>query len=407
MAQQLFVGTPLQVLFDNTNRNIEDDIRKRSDDQILSTPLDILVQQLVEKSLIQVPVLDINRAERTFEDATVPEHQVPNSNFDIQVGVPGRVHTLHIPYTGQEHMFYYMPPVPPRHSVSGGTSNSEVTIHAAGAWHTAESITQRFKQDLETLEDALKRLRENAERYNSALPTFIRPRLDTRHRIAQQTRQTTEGIKFPLRQVANAPQTYRLPEKPRQLAPQPVKLPAEKSFVLSEDDYQNILRICESMSLVMERSPTVFENAEEEHIRVHYLVQLNGQYQGEATGETFNNIGKTDIIIRHENKNIFVAECKFWSGYEALKETADQLLGYTTWRDTKTALIIFSRNVNFTNVIKEAQRAMKDHQHYKSGPKQEAEARFRYVFTHPNDKQRDIIVALMLFDMPKPKQPNG
>jgi hypothetical protein len=257
------------------------------------------------------------------------------------------------------------------------------------------------------LEDALKRLRENAERYNSALPTFIRPRLDTRHRIAQQTRQTTEGIKFPLRQVANAPQTYGLPEKPRQLAPQPVKLPAEKSFVLSEDDYQNILRICESMSLVMERSPTVFENAEEEHIRVHYLVQLNGQYQGEATGETFNNIGKTDIIIRHENKNIFVAECKFWSGYEALKETADQLLGYTTWRDTKTALIIFSRNVNFTNVIKEAQRAMKDHQHYKSGPKQEAEARFRYVFTHPNDKQRDIIVTLMLFDMPKPKQPNG
>jgi hypothetical protein len=136
MAQQLFVGTPLQVLFDNTNRNIEDDIRKRSDDQILSTPLDILVQQLVEKSLIQVPVLDINRAERTFEDATVPEHQAPNSNFDIQVGVPGRVHTLHIPYTGQEHMFYYMPPVPPRHSVSGATSNSEVTIHAAGAWHT-------------------------------------------------------------------------------------------------------------------------------------------------------------------------------------------------------------------------------------------------------------------------------
>jgi hypothetical protein len=407
MAQQLFAGTPLQVLFDNTNHNIEEDIRKLSDDQILSTPLDALVQQLAEKNLIQVPILDINGVERTFQDATVPERQVPNSNFDVHVGVPDRVHTLHIPYTGQEHMFYYMAPVPPRHNVTGGTTNSEVTIHAAGTWHTAESITQKFKQDLETLEDALKRLLENANRYNSALPTFIRPRLDTRHRRAQQTRQTTEGIKFPLRQVANAPQTYRLPEKPRQLAPQPVKLPAEKSFVLSEDDYQNVLRVCESMSLVMERSPTVFENAEEEHIRIHYLVQLNGQYQGEATGETFNNIGKTDIIIRHENKNIFVAECKFWSGYEVLKETADQLLGYTTWRDTKTALIIFSRNVNFTNVTKEARRAMKDHQHYKSGPKQESESRFRYVFTHPNDKQRDIIVTLMLFDMPKPKKPNG
>ena len=156
------------------------------------------------------------------------------------------------------------------------------------------------------------------------------------------------------------------------------------------------------MSLVMERSPTVFEKAEEEHIRVHYLVQLNGQYQGKATGETFNNIGKTDILIRHENKNIFVAECKFWEGFEGLKKTVDQLLGYTTWRDTKTTLIIFSRRQDFTGVITEAQRAMKDHQHFKSGPTEEGESRFRYTFTHPNDKQRGIIVTLLLFDMPKP-----
>ena len=149
-------------------------------------------------------------------------------------------------------------------------------------------------------------------------------------------------------------------------------------------------------------SPTAFENAEEEHIRVHYLVQLNGQFQGAATGETFNNVGKTDILVRHENKNVFVAECKFWGRYKALIETTDQLLGYTTWRDTKTALIIFSRNQDFTNVISEAQRAMKDHPHYKSGPQKEGETRFRYVFTHPNNAQREIIVTLLIFDMPKP-----
>jgi hypothetical protein len=158
------------------------------------------------------------------------------------------------------------------------------------------------------------------------------------------------------------------------------------------------------MSLVMERSPTVFETAEEEHIRVHYLVQLNGQYHGAATGETFNGKGKTDILIRYQDKNVFVAECKFWAGYGALKETTSQLLGYTTWRDTKTALIIFSRRTNFTNVILEAQRAMRDHTQYKSGPIKEGESRLRYIFKHPNDDQREIIVTLMLFDMPKPSK---
>jgi hypothetical protein len=136
---------------------------------------------------------------------------------------------------------------------------------------------------------------------------------------------------------------------------------------------------------------------------VHYLVQLNGQYHGEATGETFNHDGKTDILIRHQGKNIFVAECKFWDGHDELIKTTNQLLGYTTWRDTKTALIIFSRRMNFTKVISEAKRAMKDHPRYKTGPKEEGESRFRYIFKHPNDDQREII-PLMLFDMPKPSK---
>jgi hypothetical protein len=404
MTQVLFVGTPLQVLFDNTHRNVEDNIRKLSDDHVLSRAVDILAQELAVKDKIDVPVIDTSRIERTFSEALVPEYPVPNPNYDTQPGVPGRIHTLHIPFTGQEHMFYYMPPVPGVNHVAAGTSNQEVTIHAGGVWLTADSISQKFEQDIETLQDSLRRLRENADRFNTALLSFIRPRLDARRRIAEQTRQTTEGIRFPLRQVTNAPQTYRLPEKPRQIAVQPVQKPAEKSFVLSEDDYQEILRICTSMSLVMERSPTVFENAEEEHVRVHYLVQLNGQFQGGATGETFNNQGKTDILIRQGDKNVFVAECKFWGGHKDHLATISQLLGYTTWRDTKTAIIVFNRNQDFSHVISEAQRGMKDHPQYKSGPKKEGETRFRYVFTHSDDAQRDIVVTLLLFNMPRPQR---
>ena len=33
----------------------------------------------------------------------------------------------------------------------------------------------------------------------------------------------------------------------------------------------------------------------EEEIRNFFLIQLNGHYQGNATGETFNGVGKTDI----------------------------------------------------------------------------------------------------------------
>jgi len=93
-------------------------------------------------------------------------------------------------------------------------------------------------------------------------------------------------------------------------------------------EYQHILNVMDNMTKVMERSPHTFETMQEEDIRQHFLVQLNGQYEGQATGETFNFQGKTDILIRSEGRNIFIAECKFWKGPKGFSETVDQLLSY-------------------------------------------------------------------------------
>ena len=72
------------------------------------------------------------------------------------------------------------------------------------------------------------------------------------------------------------------------------------------------------MSVMMERSPTAFERLEEEHLRDFYLVVLNGHYEGRATGETFNAAGNTYILIRENNRNVFIAECKYWTAQRPL-----------------------------------------------------------------------------------------
>jgi hypothetical protein len=399
----LFSGADVQVAFKNVQGNAETEIANFSDDYVLGHSIEDLADSVYENFAVKTLVLDKDNLGTDWVDGYVPEYMTPNPNFDQQPGVKGRIYSLHVPYRGDEYLFQYMPMPPPPNPAHASVSKTEVVFTAGGTWHTSESINKQFDANLATLEDGVARVEKNVTPFNAALRNAIVAKLAHRIETAKKTRQTTQGLKYPLRRRDNAPETFKLPEKPKQLTPKPVKV--DKSYVLDEADYQNILKICESMSLVMERSPSVFVEAGEEHIRVHYLVQLNGQYQGEATGETFNHVGDTDILIRHENKNVFVAECKFWGGYEAMKKTADQLLGYTTWRDTRTALIIFNRNLDFTNVISEAQRAMKDHQHYKSGPTKESETRFRYTFSHPEDKQRDIIATLLLFNMPKPVKP--
>jgi hypothetical protein len=156
--------------------------------------------------------------------------------------------------------------------------------------------------------------------------------------------------------------------------------PFKPEPVLYEAHYQHILNVIDNMTVVMERSPTAFSEMTEENIRQHYLVQLNGHFEGAATGETFNHQGKTDILVRVDGRNIFIAECKFWRGEKQFIETVDQILSYLSWRDTKAAIILFNRNKDFSQVLAKIKEAMAAHPHRKHGPKVESETRFRYVF---------------------------
>lgn len=169
---------------------------------------------------------------------------------------------------------------------------------------------------------------------------------------------------------------------------------------LSNEDYEEILRIMQNMVQVMELSPHAFHTMGEEDLRSQFLVQLNGAFAGQATGETFNFQGKTDILIRVEGKNVFLAECKFWKGEKALLATLDQLLSYLSWRDTKAAVLVFNRNADFSAVLAKIRETVPKHPLFKRDLGASGESTFRYIFAQPNDSNREIVLAVLAFDIP-------
>lgn len=169
---------------------------------------------------------------------------------------------------------------------------------------------------------------------------------------------------------------------------------------LTELEYQQILDVMQNMALVMERSPSAFRTMDEETLRTHFLVQLNGQWAGQATGETFNYEGKTDILVRSQGRNIFIAECKFWTGAKSLTDAIDQLLSYSTWRDTKLAIVIFNRNRDFTKVLTTADETAKNHPNCKRDLGKQTETTFRYIVSHKDDENRELMLTIMAFNMP-------
>ncbi|HLO85264.1 MAG TPA: HEAT repeat domain-containing protein, partial [Nostocaceae cyanobacterium] len=173
---------------------------------------------------------------------------------------------------------------------------------------------------------------------------------------------------------------------------------------INRQEYEEILSILSNMSLVMERDTATFSKIGEEALRQHFLVQLNGRYKGQATGETFNSHGKTDILIRVDGKNIFIAECKFWGGSKLFQDTINQLLGYATWRDTKLAILIFNRNKNFSVVLEQIPPEVSKHPNFIRQLPYESETGFRFIIHHPDDKQRELILTVLAFDIPSETQ---
>jgi hypothetical protein len=213
------------------------------------------------------------------------------------------------------------------------------------------------------------------------------------------------GLGIPLKRRHDAAGTYAAPEVRRKITPRiPAATPGnyKPEPVLEEAEYQHILSVIEGMAKTMERDPRVFQKLNEESLRTMFLVPLNGHYQGDATGETFNFTGKTDILIRSGDRNIFIAECKFWGGLAKMVETVDQLLGYLSWRDSKTAIIVFNRNRDFSKVLQTIPDAMRGHPNFQKDEGKHGDTRFRYVFRHKDDVAKVLHVTVMVFDVPQP-----
>lgn len=165
-------------------------------------------------------------------------------------------------------------------------------------------------------------------------------------------------------------------------------------------EYQKILNCINSIGKMFERLPETYSGKDEESLRDHILVTLNAAILGSATGETFNKRGKTDILVRGNDKNEFIGECKFWRGKEIYLETLSQLLSYLSWRDTNTAVILFVNNVDFTTVINKIKEYTPQHPNYIGFVSEADETWLNYQFRINGDSSRAVNVAVMAYHMP-------
>lgn len=132
----------------------------------------------------------------------------------------------------------------------------------------------------------------------------------------------------------------------------------QQRLVLSEESIKGILEIIDNHCRQLERNPTVYARMGEEDIRNNILATLNSVFGGEASGEAFLVLGKSDIRLPMEKGTSFVSECKWWGGEASLAEATQQLRERLTWHETHGAVILFSNRAEFSNVLKTVEGAI-------------------------------------------------
>lgn len=172
---------------------------------------------------------------------------------------------------------------------------------------------------------------------------------------------------------------------------------------ISDKAFAQIVSLFQRFGHNLEKLPRVFSKFDlEEEFRDYFIPFLNSQsIHHRATGETFNKLGKTDILIQDSvGNNVFIAEFKIWHGASELQKAADQLIEkYVNWRDEQTALVVINKNnAGFCDVITNAIEALQTHNLCKSLIAQDSESSALYEFYNSADNKKLIKLELIIFN---------
>jgi hypothetical protein len=407
MNFNIFAEEELRAYLEHKAHAVLSGIEQEKDDYLLNVNEDDYVQFKVAEMSVDELIIHGEHIHASSVERMIPANSFP-SHFHVRSGESYKkdVITFHIPVSGDLQLLRTIPSKRILWTIPVDANQKEISFGVINFQGDAAAIVNTKDQNLRAIMRQLDNVNEEVKQFNAQVESRIRNAIQARKEKIEKQTGVLAALGVPIKKSSNTPVTFAVP------APQirkkiEVAKPAvhDTGFIpeptLDSSTYMDILRLINDLGKQFERLPSVYKGKEEEHLRDHILMILEPNFIGSATGETFNKSGKTDILLRHEANNVFIAECKFWKGSKSFGDAVSQLLGYLTWRDSKAAVVIFVQNTDFSKVLETVHREIKEHPNYLKFVRAEDEA-WSFHHVHLNgDRNRIVNLAVMLYHLPK------
>jgi hypothetical protein len=324
--------------------------------------------------------VDVSRERRHF------------SNPDDARRFPGHRIVVHIPFTGDKGVFLLQPSSHGLNPPYGSVTDDDLLLSISWAHDSEPDIAAEVRAFVAAVERSLS-ARTQIDSFNSELVQQARQAIEARRQRLEKRDAQLAQSGIPIRRPEEAgKKTYIADGIVRRPAP---SLPQTRSDdrppklepVLEERVFEHVLGVIRKQCLHIEQNPHTYVPMGEEDRRNVILSALTTHYDG-FSAETDNQGGHTDILARHDGRNVFICECKFWSGSEGFTETINQLFRYTGWRDTKLAIVVFVREKGLTAILRKAKATLEEHPQFVASREAASETELRATISWPGDEER-------------------
>ncbi len=408
----LFADGNLTATLEAHVRSAPEKVNSIPRDQFLVSSDEDIIEHILSQMLV-VPL-------ELHEDSATQEHEeilidVSGDSMRNPFGDPGPINipgvrvTVAVPYTGDSWLWKLRPSsgysVHPTGRISeprGQTAGQLSMVIEKPAKAPPEEVKNELDRNLGLVRDYIQNQIRDIERSNSQLDPNIRRAIADRRQRLENQEGIAQILNIPLKRRDGAPDIR--PIAVQRALVTPLSPPPRSGFKpepgITDEVFEDILSIIRHEGRTFESMPMTFAQHDEEDLRNILLAHLNGHFKGGATAETFRGLGKTDIRIEADDRAAFVAECKVWRGPKDLADAIDQLLGYLTWRDCKSAIVVFNiHNAKFSRILESLPSVFRQHAalHRDIGEVQQGE--WRYILTSDVDENRRITVQAMIFDL--------
>ncbi len=410
--KHLFIDGDLCSTLDAHLAKVDEEVNNIPKNQFLCSNDQDIEAHLLSKMVINPLELHLDSMEMETQETQITlEKRRSRSYFDDNgvIKVPGVRVTVTIPFSG-EHLLWKLKPsswssILPFGIVktAGSSENGSIDmVFEQRSGEPPESLKQELDQNIGLIQKYLTYQQNDIKPRNERLPDLIQKAIKARRDRLEKQEGLIKHLNIPLKSKDGVPPIRPIQVEHRLVhqLPIPPKGGYKPEWGISDNDYEDIISIIRHEGRTFESTPSTYKAFFEEDLRNILLAHLNGHYKGGATGETFRNSGKTDIRIEMENRAAFIAECKVWRGSQELSDAIDQLLGYLTWYDCKTALIIFNKqNAKFSEILDKVPETMKNHKKFLKVIDEGYPGDWRYSVKSPDDEDRRITVHVFLFNL--------